>query len=161
MSVVDIALLLVLLASVFIGLWRGLVYEVLSVAGWVTAFFVAQAYAAQASVWLPLDAASEPLRYAAGFAAVFVAVAFAAGMVSWVVKKAVDTVGLRPVDRTLGAAFGLVRGGIILLAAAWVISLTPVKDEPLWRASAGAAWLAVGLSSLKGTMPQGVAEYFP
>jgi membrane protein required for colicin V production len=32
----------VLLASMAIGAWRGLVFEVLSVAGWVASFFLAQ-----------------------------------------------------------------------------------------------------------------------
>ena len=47
MSVVltDWILLGVLLASMVVGLWRGLVYEVLSLAGWVAAFFVAQWWA--------------------------------------------------------------------------------------------------------------------
>ena len=46
---------------------------------------------------------------------------FAAGFVTFLLKKLVDAIGLRPVDRSLGAAFGLLRGVIILLAAAVVI----------------------------------------
>ena len=42
MSTIDLSLLVTLLASVVLGLWRGLVFEVLSVAGWVLAFLLAQ-----------------------------------------------------------------------------------------------------------------------
>ena len=38
MGLTDGLLLTVLLLSVLLGVWRGLVYEVLSVAGWVAAF---------------------------------------------------------------------------------------------------------------------------
>ena len=45
MTWLDGALLAVLLVSALVGLWRGLVYEVLSVAGWVLAFVLAQTWA--------------------------------------------------------------------------------------------------------------------
>ena len=73
MSWLDWALLAVLLLSAVVGLWRGLVYEVLSVAVWVVAFVLAQRYGAPVGIWLPVDGFSEPLRVAMGFAAVFLA----------------------------------------------------------------------------------------
>ena len=117
---IDWALLAVLLLSALLGLWRGLVYEVISVAGWVAAFVLAQAYASDVAAWLPMDGFSAPLQLAAGFAVVFMVAAFAGGLVAWVVKKLVESVGLRPVDRVLGGAFGLVRGLVILLGVAVV-----------------------------------------
>ncbi len=161
MAPVDVALLVVLLGSVVLGFWRGLVYEVLSVLGWVAAFFLAQWYADVAAAWLPLAGASQPLRYAAGYVVVFVVVAFAAGLVAWLVKRLIETVGLRPVDRTLGAAFGLLRGAILLLALALVVGMTPLKSNEAWLASAGAGWLGAGLHVLKGAMPDHLAVYFP
>ena len=51
---VDWILLAVLGLSLLIGLWRGLVQEVLSLAGWVVAFYVSQIYApmAAAKYWM-------------------------------------------------------------------------------------------------------------
>ena len=96
--------------SALLGLWRGLVYEVLSVLGWVFAFLCAQTFAGDAGSRLPLPALSEPLQYAVGFSAVFIASAFAAGLVSWIAKRLVASVGLSPVDR--GHAQGPGRGPI-------------------------------------------------
>ena len=87
MNWVDGVLLAVLVLSVLLGIWRGLVYEVLSVAGWVVAFLMAQAYASTVGEWLPMAQFSPALRLAVGFALVFVAISFASGMVSWLVKK--------------------------------------------------------------------------
>ena len=42
LSWVDLALATLLLLSIGIGLWRGLVFEVMSLAGWVIAYFAAQ-----------------------------------------------------------------------------------------------------------------------
>jgi membrane protein required for colicin V production len=122
-----------------VGLWRGLVYEVLSVVGWVLAFVLAQAWAEPVGRVLPMDGAAEPLRLAAGFALVFIAVAFTAGLLSWLVKKLVKklvaAVGLRPVDRVLGGVFGVLRGLVILLAVAVVMGMLPLSAQAGWQAS--------------------------
>ncbi|KRB99508.1 colicin V synthesis protein [Hydrogenophaga sp. Root209] len=159
MVLMDWLLLAVLLLSVLLGAWRGLVYEVLSVAGWVAAFVLAQAYADEVAAMLPLDGLSPPLQLAAGFVLVFIAVAFAGGLLAWMVKKLVASVGLRPVDRILGGAFGLARGVVMLLAFAVVVSMSPMRDAQWWQESAGADVLAATLHAIKPLLPEPVARY--
>ena len=161
-SLTDWVLLGVLLASMLVGLWRGLVYEVLSLAGWVAAFVVAQWLAVDAVVWLPMiHGASESIQYAVAFAVVFVATVFVAGFVSWLIKKLIETVGLRPVDRTLGAVFGLARGVVLLLALTVVLQLTGVARDDWWTTAQGPVWLQVVLTGLKPLLPQNFVEYLP
>ena len=161
MNWVDVTLLVVLVLSILLGLWRGLVYEVLSVAGWVVAFIAAQRYASAMAEALPMDGFSPALRIAAGFAVIFVGVAFTAGLVSWLVKKLVASVGLRPVERVLGAVFGLARGALILLAAATVVNMTPLRTDPAWVGSPLAAGLSQSLSAIKPVLPVAVGQYLP
>ena len=136
MVLTDWVLLTLLLLSVLLGLWRGLMFEVLSVAGWVAAFVLAQAFADDVVPWLPIDKVSPPLQIAIGFALVFIVVAFIGGLIAWGVQKLVASVGLRPVDRVLGGAFGLARGLVILLAVALVITMTQLQSAAWWRGSA-------------------------
>lgn len=161
MAVLDWIFLAVLLLSVAIGALRGLVYEVVSVLGWVAAFVVAQMFAPEAAALLPMGTAAEPLRYAAGFVLVFVAVAFASGLVAWVTRKMVESIGLRPVDRTLGGAFGLLRGIVVLLAMAVVVEMTQLKTNDRWQESKGAAVLTVALKGLKPVLPEQFGKYLP
>lgn len=161
MAVLDWIFLAVLLLSVAIGALRGLVYEVVSVLGWVAAFVVAQIFAPEAAALLPMGTAAEPLRHAAGFVLVFVAVAFAAGLVAWVTRKMVESIGLRPVDRTLGGAFGLLRGIVVLLALAVVVEMTQLKTNDRWQESQGAAVLTVALKGLKPVLPEQFGKYLP
>jgi membrane protein required for colicin V production len=153
-SAVDWIMLAILLASMLLGAWRGLVFEVLSVAGWIAAFVLAQLFAPQVAAWLPMSGATETVRYAAGFAALFVIVLFAAGFLAWVVKKMVEAVGLRPIDRVLGAVFGVLRGVLLLLAATVVVGMTPLQNSPGWKESAGAPMLGSLLKSLKPMLPE-------
>jgi membrane protein required for colicin V production len=161
MNWVDGVLLAVLVLSAVLGLWRGLVYEVISVAGWVAAFVLAQAYADEAAAVLPMGDALPALKLAAGFARVFIATAFAGGLLAWLVKQLVASVGLRPIDRVLGGAFGLARGVLILLALTVVISMTPLRAETDWRASVVADAMADSVHTLRPLLPASLARHLP
>lgn len=159
MAAVDWILLGVLVFSMALGAWRGLVYEVLSVLGWAVAFYAAQWFAPQVSVMLPIKSASDPVRFAAAFVIVFIAAIFAAGLLAFLIKKLVEAIGLRPVDRTLGAAFGIVRGIILLLAATVVMNMTSLRNSDWWQESKGAVALTAALKGLKPVLPEQFAKY--
>jgi membrane protein required for colicin V production len=155
----DWIFLAVLVASLVLGAWRGLVYEVLSVLGWAVSFYAAQWFAPQVATMLPLQSAAEPVRYAAAFVLVFIAALFAAGLLAFLLKKLVEAMGLRPVDRTLGAAFGVLRGLILLLAATVVMSMTALRTSNWWQESRGAPLLEAALKGLKPVLPEQFAKY--
>ena len=159
MTTVDWVMVGLLTFSMLLGAWRGLVYEVLSVLGWAASFYAAQWFAPKVAEWLPLQSTTETLRYAAAFVLVFIAAVFVAGFVSFLLKKLVDAIGLRPADRSLGAAFGLLRGVIILLAAAVVIDMTALKSSSWLQESKGAALLEATLKGLQPVLPQQFAKY--
>ena len=52
MTVFDYAVLTVIAASVLLGLWRGVVSELLALAAWIVAFLVARVFAAEVGNWL-------------------------------------------------------------------------------------------------------------
>jgi len=164
MSVVltDWILLGVLLTSMVVGLWRGLVYEVLSLAGWVAAFFVAQWWASDAIAWMPfIKSAPASVQYAVAFALVFIVTVFTAGLVSWLIKKLVESIGLRPIDRALGGLFGLARGVVLLLVLTVLLQLTQMTQETWWSTAEGPIWLDRVLRGLKPLLPQSFVDYLP
>ncbi len=161
MVALDWVFVTVLGVSFFLGAWRGLVYEVLSVVSWIAAFIVAQWLAPDAAAMLPMSDSAEPIRYAAGFVVVFIAVIVAGALLAWVTKKMVEAVGLRPVDRILGAAFGLARGVVLMMAMAVVVHMTPLKNGEWWTESKGAGVSLVALKGLKPVLPGRFAQYLP
>jgi membrane protein required for colicin V production len=161
MAALDWVIAGILAASVLLGAWRGLVYEVLSVMGWVAAFVVAQWLGPDVAAWLPMGQASEAMRLAAGFVLAFIGAVFVAGLLAWLAKKVIEAVGLRPVDRVLGAAFGLLRGAVIVLAATVVALMTPLKDTAAWGESVGATTAARTLQRIKPILPERFGQYLP
>jgi membrane protein required for colicin V production len=165
MAVLDWVFVAVLLFSMVLGAWRGLVYEILSVVSWIAAFVLAQMFAPDAahylSMYLPLHGASETVQYAAGFAVVFIVCAFVGGMLAFLVSKLVAAMGLAPVDRLLGAGFGAVRGVVLLLAATVVVGMTPMHTQALWTEATGPHIASAALKGLKPLMPQEFGKYLP
>jgi len=161
MPTLDWIFLAVLSISLVVGAWRGLVYELLSLANWVAAFVLAQWFGPQAGQLLPISGATEVVRFAAGFVLVFVMALFAGGFLAFLIRKLVAAVGLRPVDRVLGAAFGLVRGVVVLLALTVVVGMTPLNAGAWWQESTGASVATVVLQGLKPVLPQEFGKYLP
>jgi membrane protein required for colicin V production len=160
-AVLDWVVLAVLAASVLLGLWRGLVYEVLSVLNWIAAFLLAQWLALRAAELMPLVHASDSIRYAAGFVVVFIAALFAGGMLAWLVSKLVAAAGLAPVDRVLGGLFGLVRGTVAVLALAVFVHPTGLKNSGWWAESMTAGVATAALRGLKPVVPERFGTYLP
>lgn len=161
MPAVDWIFVALLLASLVLGAWRGLVYEVLSVLNWGVAFVLAQWLGPDVAAQLPMAGATEMIRYAAGFVLVFIAAAFVGGLLAWLVQKLVASVGLRPVDRVLGAVFGLVRGVVLLLALTVVMEMTPFKSGVWWQESTGVDVSRAVLRGLKPMLPGEFGKYLP
>lgn len=161
MATFDWASAAVVVLSLLVGAWRGLVYEVLSLVSWVAAFLTAQWLAADVAPHLPVGDVPETVRYAAGFLLVFVLVVFALGMLSWLGKKLIEATGLRPVDRTLGAFFGLARAAVVLMVVALVVTSTALQQRSWWQESVIAPWLVTGLQELRPVLPQEFGKYLP
>ena len=151
----------VLVVSMLVGAWRGLVFEVISAVSWIAAFVLAQWFAPAVAHWLPISSTNEALRYGLGFLIVFVGTIFAGSLIAFVVKKLLAAVGLSPADRMLGAAFGVVRGVVILLALTLVVGMTPFKSAPWWQESEGAKLAGVALHGLKPVLPEDFGKYIP
>lgn len=148
----DIAVLLVLGVSVLLGVMRGFVKEALSVVSWLCAGLLARQFAPAAAAFLPASVNPEPLRLAAGFILVGVFVLLVFWIVGSLLSELVKVTGLSAANRLLGAALGVIRGTLVVVAAVLVAGLTALPRESQWRnawlsplfeqlAMATAAWL--------------------
>ncbi|MBI5785944.1 MAG: CvpA family protein [Rhodocyclales bacterium] len=143
MTIFDYAVFGIVGASSLLGLWRGVIAEVLALAAWIVAFIAARALGGEAATYFEGVVAEPALRYAAGFVAVllFVLVCFAVArlVLSMVLKAA----GLAMVDRLLGAGFGILRGVLIVLVGVLLAGMTTLPKSQWWRN----AWLAPPLET--------------
>jgi membrane protein required for colicin V production len=136
MSWVDYSILGILALSVLVGVLRGFVREVLGLATWVGAaaitYFFGHAVAAQLVTVISIA----EVRLIVGQALLFVGALFVGALLTHLIGALVSESPVAPVDRTLGAFFGLVRG---LLAVILVIILadasTTTREQRWWNES--------------------------
>ena len=81
------------------------------------------------------------------------------GLASRVVRLLIDATPLRGADRVLGAAFGLLRGVLLLMLVAVVVAHTPAGESLEWRRSHAAQWIGVALQRVEPWLPGELAQY--
>ena len=106
----DFVLLAILVASVVLGLIRGLVKEVLSLAAYGLAFLAAIWWGPVVSDALGPWISQPFLRMGAAYVGVFVVVLLTIGLFNMTLTAMIRATGLTPADHGLGAVFGLLRG---------------------------------------------------
>jgi membrane protein required for colicin V production len=134
MTQFDYIVLVVIMLSVLLGWWRGLVYEVLSLLSWITSYFVAKSWAAEVTPYMPEVLESDALKSAAAFMAVFITTLILCGIAAWALNKLIKSFGLDwRTDGVLGALFGFLRGWMLVLVIVLLASLTKLPQTPFWR----------------------------
>ncbi|MEE9317013.1 MAG: CvpA family protein [Rhodospirillales bacterium] len=129
----DIGIIVLLLLSGFLAYARGLVHEVLSVAGWIGAIF-ATIYGFP--LLKPFARLVTEIEIVADFGAgvvIFVVSLILLSLVTRRISKKVKDSALNAVDRSLGFLFGLLRGALICVIAYIGLGMVyPDDDQPEW-----------------------------
>lgn len=134
MTEFDYIVLIVVILSVLLGWWRGMVYEILSLLSWVTAYFVAKSWAAEFIPYMPAVLESDTLRGAAAFFAVFITTLILCGIAAWALNKLIKSFGLDwRTDGVAGAIFGFFRGWMLVLLLVLLAGLTKLPQTSFWR----------------------------
>lgn len=161
MGWVDLTLLAMLAISVALGLWRGLVFEVLTIAGWLVAYLAAPFVAPWLETLLPAERMGPSLLHALGLVLAFILVLLLWGLGAKLVRALIHATPLSVLDRLGGGAFGVLRGVLLGLLVVVVVGMTPAVRSQPWQDSRLAPWLHLTLSELRPMLPQALHDYIP
>lgn len=137
MNGADFVILTLLAISSFVGLFRGLVKEVLSLVNWVLALLIAFLFKTQVAEVLPFAESVGPVvRELVASAALFFTTLILGALLAHALGQLVKATGLTGTDRTLGLCFGLARGLVIVMAVLiFLPALMPVVESGWWNES--------------------------
>jgi len=158
MTAFDYAVLTAIVASVLLGLWRGVMSELLALAAWIAAFLVAHVIAAEVANRLAGQITEPGLRLAAAYVLVFVGVLLVFAIARMLVSLLLKAVGLGLLDRLLGAVFGVLRGFLVVLAVVLVAGMTPLPKAVWWRDAILAPPLETVIIAAKPWLPADAAK---
>jgi len=135
MTLVDYIILLVLVVSAGVGVWRGFVKEALSLLTLLVAIWLAWRFAALVEPKLSNWAADQEVRIwiARGF--IFALVLVVGALASWVARQLIRHTGLTGVDRMLGGAFGFARGVLIVGLLVLALDFLDLDQDGWWQSA--------------------------
>jgi membrane protein required for colicin V production len=156
MNPLDIGVLAVIVISALLAFSRGIVRELLSVAGWIAAAF-ATLYIFPHVQPFARKYISIPLAADLGAALIiFLATLSIISLGSGWLAKRVHNTDFKPLDRSLGFVFGAVRG-LVLLCLAFLLFNWAYKPEeqPVWvKEARSRPVLAYGAGALVRLVPE-------
>jgi membrane protein required for colicin V production len=159
MTIFDYAVLAILVLSILLSMVRGVVRELLSLAGWVIAFMVASSFAAAFSPMLPSAIIGDQFRGVLAFASIFLSALLAMGLLTMLISALVKTAGLGFADRFMGSLFGFARGMLVVLLAVLAAGFTTVPQEPFWKKAMLSAPLETVAMMIIPWLPQDVTRH--
>lgn len=158
LTLFDFVVLGLIVISLSIGAWRGVVSEILALIAWVAAFLAARIWGAQVGGWEMLGLTDAFWRHIAGFLLVFVVVLVLFALARWLMTLMLKAVGLRPLDRVLGSVFGIARGLLVAWVAVLLSGFTALPQETWWRQAVLAPPLETAVIATKPWLPPDLAK---
>ncbi|MBE9560858.1 MAG: CvpA family protein [Proteobacteria bacterium] len=154
MTVVDVVVIFVIFLSALFSLIRGFVKEAISLATWIIAIWLAATFAPKLAAALPGSIESEAVRLAIGFGVLFVLTLVVGAIVNTLVNQVVKKTGLSSADRIFGVAFGILRGGLIIIVFVVIGGMTPLPDAEWWQSSILLQWFESTAMVIQEYIPQ-------
>jgi membrane protein required for colicin V production len=128
LSILDWAIVLVIVLSTLQAIAEGFFHEFFALAGTVVGYLVAAWEYHRLAAWYAHYVTSQWTADIAGFFTIFLAIVLLAGLVGRLASWAVHGIGLRWFDRFLGGVFGFIRGFVVSA----VIVLALAAFAPQW-----------------------------
>jgi len=154
MTVVDVVVIFVIFLSALFSLIRGFVKEAISLATWIIAIWLAATFAPKLAAALPSSIESEAVRQAVGFGVLFVLTLIVGAIVNTLINQVVKKTGLSGADRIFGVAFGVLRGGLIIIVFVVIGGMTPLPDADWWQSSTLLQWFESAAIAIQDYLPQ-------
>ncbi|MEM0898600.1 MAG: CvpA family protein [Pseudomonadota bacterium] len=131
-TVLDVAVIVLVLLSAVLAMVRGFSREVLSIVSWVVAGIAAIYLYARVTPFVQNYISSELISQLVAGAAIFFLVLIVATLVTMRIADTIVDSRIGPLDRSLGFVFGVGRGVIVCAVAVWFLGFFASDREITW-----------------------------
>ncbi|HIB82846.1 MAG TPA: CvpA family protein [Gammaproteobacteria bacterium] len=146
---VDAVVLAALVLSLGLGIFRGIVREILSLSSWIISIWLAYVYGDDLAIVVVPWVESERLSGLIGYVVVFVTVLVLLSLVGALLLKLFRIAGLSGTSRLLGGLFGFLRGLVIVTVLLFSAEWTPATSQAWFRDSQIVPYFDVPLTWFK------------
>lgn len=159
MTNIDFLILGIVAASMLIGYFRGFFPEVVAVATWVVAAMGSIHLADLVQPHIAGKMGSETVELWAARGIMFVLLMIVGGLLGQLVSLIVDKAGLSGTDKTLGLAFGLIRGAVVVGVLVIFAQLIGFQNDPWWSQSKLIPYGEGMANGIRSFLPEQISQY--
>lgn len=158
MAAFDYVVLGIVALSLALGLWRGVVGEVIAIVAWIAAVMGALEFGTATGQAVFAGIADPAMRALAGCTLIFVGILVAMSVIRLVVRQMVKALGLTLSDRLLGMVFGFARGVFVVLVLVAAGGMTSAPQQPWWQEASLAPPLETAVLAAMPLLPDELAK---
>jgi uncharacterized membrane protein required for colicin V production len=135
MTYYDAAMAAIVVAGMVWGAWRGITWQLASVASLVLGYTVAHTLSPQLAPRFPGDPA---VARALAMLVIYTGVSLGVFLVAWIVRSTLRKLKFEAFDRHLGMLLGGIEGALLgMIATLFVVSVAPQTRTPIFTSPAG------------------------
>jgi len=151
MQTYDLLMLLVLVAATLFGFWKGMAWQIASLASLVVSYIAALRFSERLA---PMFGEHAPWNRFVAMLAIYIVTSLAIWMVFRLVAGVIDKVRLESFDRQLGAIFGLAKGVLLCVAITFfAVTLLPAAQGEAIVASQSGRYIVALLDKSHSVFP--------
>jgi membrane protein required for colicin V production len=149
----DIVMLVILAGAVLLGVWKGMIWQIASLASLIVSSWVALHFSASVA---PFFSATEPWNRFLAMLVLYVMTSLAVWLLFRLVSGIIDRVKLKEFDRQMGAMFGLAKGVLLCIVVTFfAVTLSESARQSVLQSYSGGA-IARLTRNAKGILPEDV-----
>ncbi len=157
MSLYDIVMLVIFFGAIWFGFWKGLSWQIASLAAIFVSYFVAVTFP---DAIAPHISAEAPWNRFAAMLILFLGTSMVIWMIFASVSKSIKKMELKGFDRQTGAMLGAVKGAVLcMVVTMFSVSLMGQSARDAVHRSLTGGWVVSGMQMLSSFAPQGLSQY--
>ncbi|NOY41083.1 MAG: CvpA family protein [Planctomycetes bacterium] len=151
MQTYDMLMALVLVAATLFGFWKGMAWQVASLASLIVSYFAALRFADQLA---PMISDSAPWNKFVAMLAIYIGASFVIWTIFRLVSGAIDRVKLDGFDHQMGALIGLGKGILLCIAITFfAVAILPQAQKDMIIASRAGEYIVRILDKTDAIVP--------
>jgi len=157
MAIYDIIMLLVIGAAILFGYWKGLAWQIASLAAIVVSYFVSYQFRDRLAQYISAQA---PWNRIAAMLILFLGTSLVIWTIYAILSKSIQKMELKGFDRQAGALLGAAKGILLcMVITMFSVSLLGEKAHDAIHNSRSGRYIVWGIDQISGVVPPEIAKY--
>ncbi len=157
MSIYDIAMIIIFLGAIWFGFWKGLSWQIASLASIFLSYFVAVTFPHVIAQYISAEA---PWNRFAAMLILFVGTSLVVWTIFASISKSIKQLELKSFDRQAGALLGAFKGATLcMVATMFIVSLMGDRARDTIHDSKTGYYVVSGINQFSSIAPEGLNQY--